>query len=439
MYPFSAVELARQIKAGKIGVLELVRYYLARIARYDGPKGLNAVACLVADVEEQAAAMDRIKDKQDPLFGLPVLVKDNIDVRGLPTTSGSLALKDNLASQDAAVVTSLRQNGALILGKTNMTELANYMATKMPNGFSSLAGQVQNAYGSQFNPGGSSSGSGVAMAAGFCALALGTDTSFSIIDCAAKTGVTGFKPPAGLLPADGIIPIARTLDTAGPMSFDLADSLLAYSCLQPGLPKALKALDPARMRLAVNVYREESLAADQKTRYKELLKELAAAGARLGQVNQPGTSLITEIMRGEFPQHLADYLAGAQTAYKSLAQLVRFYEKTPKARPFGMDVLEEALAGATSFPSPAYQAALARRQGMRGQIAAQLQDYDACLMTGTSNIMHFLGLPAVTLKLGMAADGSPRGLVLYGTDEKRLLSAALAVEKFCRPVTPPLA
>ncbi len=438
MHSFSAVELAQKIKGGQIGVLELVRHYLARIARYDGPAGLNAIACLAADVEKQAAALDQVKDKGGPLFGLPVLIKDNIDVKGLPTTSGSLALQDNLAEADAAVVASLRQNGALILGKTNMTELANYMAIAMPNGFSSLAGQVQNAYGKMFDPGGSSSGSGVAMAARFCALALGTDTSFSIIDCAAKNGVTGLKPPAGLLPAAGIIPIARTLDTAGPMSFNLADSLLAYSCLRPRPLGQLSPIRPDNLRLAVNVYHEEQLAAEQKTSYMELLEDLAAAGAVLSQVKQPGTALIKKIMRVEFPQHLAAYLATARTDIKSLAQLVDFYEENPQARPYGMDVLTQALTSAVSLNDPSYQAALASRKAMRQQLAAQLEDYDACLMTGTSNIMHFLGLPTVTLKLGLGNDGSPRGLVLYGVDEKRLLAAALTLEKFCQPVRPPL-
>ena len=164
-----------------------------------------------------------------PLFGLPVLVKDNIDVAGLHTTAGSLSLADNIAFHNAPIIANLRKNGALILGKTNMTEFANYTTQNMPNGYSSRGGQVKNAYAQTKDPGGSSTGSAVAMSAGFCAAAVGTDTSFSVIGCATENGVTGLKPAHGSLSSRGIIPISHTLDSAGALTRDMSDALLLYS------------------------------------------------------------------------------------------------------------------------------------------------------------------------------------------------------------------
>ena len=131
-------------------------------------------------------------DERESL-GLPILVKDNIDVAGLHTTAGSLALSDSVATRDAPVIANLRRHGALILGKTNMTEFANYTGERMPNGYSSRGGQVRNAYDPTHDPSGSSTGSAVAVSARLCSAALGTDTSFSIVGCATENGVTGHK------------------------------------------------------------------------------------------------------------------------------------------------------------------------------------------------------------------------------------------------------
>lgn len=146
IYEMSAIELADAIQRRQIGIEELTRTYLERIARYDGPNGLNAVAELNEDVIAQARKLDSCQDGRAGVFGLPILVKDNIDVAGLHTTAGSLALSDNVATRDAPVIANLRRHGALILGKTNMTEFANYTGERMPNGYSSRGGQVRNAY-----------------------------------------------------------------------------------------------------------------------------------------------------------------------------------------------------------------------------------------------------------------------------------------------------
>lgn len=189
----TARQLREALGEGRIGAEELVRAYRRRIEKHDGR--LNTVAELDPSAPEQARKLDAAGENRAlPLFGRPVMVKDNIDVKGLHTTAGSLSLADNVAAEDAPVIANLRRNGAVILGKTNMTEFANYTSPDMPNGYSSRGGQVIGAFDPAMDPGGSSTGSAVAVSAGFCAAAVGTDTSFSIVGCATQNGVTGLKP-----------------------------------------------------------------------------------------------------------------------------------------------------------------------------------------------------------------------------------------------------
>ena len=233
LWKWSAVQLRERMWAGEITAEELTRHYLGRIARYDGPEGLNCVAELDETAVAQAKALDGRMDKEElPLFGLPVLVKDNIDVKGLHTTAGSLALSDHVAAEDAPVVRALREKGAVVLGKANMTEFANYVSRDMPNGYSSRGGQVVHEYERGWDVSGSSSGSAVAVSAGLCAAALGTDTSFSVVGCASENGVVGVKPPVGALSARGVVPLAHTLDSVGVLARTMEDARLVYEAMR---------------------------------------------------------------------------------------------------------------------------------------------------------------------------------------------------------------
>jgi amidase len=262
------------VRSGALRAEALVQEYLKRLTRCGGPDGLNVLAELNPHVLEEARALDAQTARSGLLFGLPILVKDNIDVKGLHTTAGSFALRDNLAEHDAPVVRNLRRAGALILGKTNLTEFAHYTSSEMPNGFSSHGGQVYSAYGRDKDPGGSSTGSAVAVSAGLCAAAIGTDTSFSVIGCAADNGVTGLKPAHGSLSGRGIVPIASLLDSAGPLTRTFADAVQVYSAMR-GEPLApLRALEAGRLRLAVNIFQEEAVPEAQKALYRGVLDAL---------------------------------------------------------------------------------------------------------------------------------------------------------------------
>ena len=216
-------QIQDKFECGELTSTELVLMYLHRISVYD--KQINSILEVNPDALHIAAALDAERKEsgpRGPLHGIPILIKDNIDTSDkMHTSAGSLALKDSIALKDSYVAEQLRNAGAIILGKTNMTEWANFMAIGMKSGYSSRGGQVLNPYGlSKFEVGGSSSGSGAAAAANFATVTIGTETSGSILNPACQNSLVGIKPTVGLISRRGIIPIAHTQDTAGPNGTD---------------------------------------------------------------------------------------------------------------------------------------------------------------------------------------------------------------------------
>lgn len=436
----TATAIAREIREKRLGVEELTRAYIERIEKFDGLNGLNSVLELNDNVIAQAKEMDSMKSgRSGVMFGLPVLIKDNIDVSGLHTTAGSLALADNIAKEDAQIVVNLRRNGALILGKTSMTEFANYTGNNMPPGYSSRGGQVKNAYDRAKTPSGSSSGSAVAMSAGFCSAAIGTDTSFSIVGCVTENGVTGLKPAHGSLSSKGIIPIARTLDSAGPITRDLTDALLVYSCMKEEALQPIEPMAPENIHLAINIFNRDQVSEAQLARYDTVLHVLKANRVKVTEVTHANTEYQRDIMRCEFRHDLEDYLSRSSARRRTLEEIVNYFETNPdQMMKYGHAYLRGALDGASGkLDDIAYMKALSERKSLRNQIIEHIREYDACLMTGPTNIMHFIGLPSLALRLCMADDETPRGMILYGADERRLFAAALSIEQYCAPITMP--
>jgi amidase len=275
-------DLQAALAAARTSASALARAYLARIEAYDraGPR-LNAVREINPEALAIAALLDRVKPSAArPLAGIPILVKDNIATGDLQrTTAGSLALAAARAVRDAAVVARLRAAGAVILGKTNLTEFANILAIDMPAGYSSLGGQVKNAYAPALDargvpvvsPGGSSSGSAVAVAAGLCAAAIGTETSGSLLSPASQNGLVTVKPTVGLVSRAGILPIAHSQDTAGPMTRTVRDAAILLNVLAAPDPR-----DPA------------TLAQQRPADYTSVLDPDGLRGARIGVAGDPG-------------------------------------------------------------------------------------------------------------------------------------------------------
>ena len=410
---------------------------LALAGSIGGKNGLNCIAELDETAAEQAKAQEA--DKQDRLLcGIPVLVKDNIDVKGLHTTAGSLALADNISREDAPVIRNLRRNGAVILGKTNMTEFANFTTDGMPGGYSSRGGQVVHAVNPKLSPTGSSSGSAVAVAAGIVPMAVGTDTSHSVTGCAMFNGICGLKPPAGTLSAEGIIPIARTLDSAGAMARNLTDTLKLYSAMRDEPLPELVPLKTDRLRIAVNRAQMETLQESQKRFMNSLLKKLKAGGAVTGEVDQGAAPEMVTIMRWEFRPMLEEYLEKSTAKRKTLAEIVAYYEANPDTMMKYGDTLLRAALDETpgGLQGKPYLDALKVRREAISQVTAEIENYDAVLMTGPTSIMHFCGLPTVTVAGGRKnPDGVNEAVILYGKDEYRLYEAALAIEQEMRNIS----
>jgi amidase len=291
-------ELLQKLSTGDATAAELVQAYLARIAAYDGagPR-LNAVREMNPDALGISAQSDaREPATRRPLEGIPILIKDNIATADAQhTTAGSLALEESRAKDDATVVKLLRQAGAVILGKANLTEFANIIAIDMPAGYSSLGGQVKNPYAPELDdkavpivpPGGSSSGSAVAVAAGLAAAAIGTETSGSLLSPASQNGVVTVKPTVGLISRAGIVPIAHSQDTAGPLTRTVRDAAILLNVLAAGDP-----LDPLTAELR------------RPADYTSFLDRDGLKGARIGVPSDPSDPA-NDVYYGPLPQRAA--------------------------------------------------------------------------------------------------------------------------------------
>ena len=260
-------ELQNAMKSGRLSARSIAEKYLARIARLDkrGP-AVNSIIELNPDALSIAEALDRerkIKGARGPLHGIPVLIKDNIDTADrMSTTAGSLALASSTAPRDSFVAQKLREAGAVILGKTNLSEWANFRSTHSSSGWSGRGGQTRNPYAIERNPCGSSSGSAVSVAANLCAVSIGTETDGSIVCPSSANSIVGIKPTVGLISRAGIIPISHTQDTAGPMARTVTDAAILLG--------ALAGVDP----------RDAATAASQDKSYTDYTKFLDANGLR---------------------------------------------------------------------------------------------------------------------------------------------------------------
>ena len=301
----SLADVAQALAGGKITASALARLYLARIEAYDrGGPGLNSVREINPDALSLAARGEGVKPSaRQPLAGVPILVKDNIATGDKQhTTAGSLALENARARDDATVVKRLRAAGAVILGKANLTEFANIIAIDMPSGYSSLGGQVKNPYSPSLLddrgiplvlPGGSSAGSAVAVAAGLCAAAIGTETSGSLLSPATQNGVVTVKPTVGLISRAGILPISHSQDTAGPLTRTVRDAAILLNVLAARDP-----LDPATQHL------------QRPSDYTTGLDKDGLKGARIGVPSDPDDPL-NDFYMGKLPERSKAVMAKA--------------------------------------------------------------------------------------------------------------------------------
>ncbi len=367
----------------------LVAHYLDRIDKLDrqGP-GINSIIELNPDAPAIASALDeerKSKGPRGPLHGVPILIKDNIDTADrMKTTAGSLALAESTPAQDSYVARKLREAGAVLLGKTNLSEWANFRSTHSTSGWSARGGQTRNPYALDRNPCGSSSGSGAAVSANLCAAAIGTETDGSIVCPSSSNGIVGIKPTLGLVSRAGIVPIAHSQDTAGPMARTVGDAAIILGALAGSDPndKATSTrpstlprdytqfLDPRGLKGSrIGVAREFFGFSDKVDRIMEAaIQEMRNAGAvvvDLPPMLKPGRYEETEleVMLYEFKADLAAYLAqlGHNIQARTLRDLIDFNERNREREMpyFGQELFIRAeLKG--PLTSAAYRRALSR-------------------------------------------------------------------------------
>src|SRR5215469_2104734 len=454
--------LAEAMTSGRLTAAELTRFYRNRIER---GRALGAVISVRGDAAEQAEAIDRARAsgaQQGPLAGMPILIKDNISIENDPATAGSPALL-NAPATDAFLIGRLRGAGAVILGKANLSEWANFRSTHSSSGWSTLGGQAVNPHGTGRNPSGSSSGSGVAVAAGLAPLAVGTETDGSIVSPSNNCGIVGLKPTLGLVSRTGIVPISAAQDTAGPMTRCVADAAAVLG--------AIAGVDPAdpATEMPDAQAREVSVHAD----YTRFLDAEALAGARIGVWRDGGAeavaaasavldravSLLTEqgavivdpvtlakaeeinkpafvALGCEFKDDLSAYLAALDGEHpKSLGELIEFNTRNADRvlAHFGQEIFVQAEA-TSGRSDPTWQPARDEARALaRGAIDGALSEHglDAVVVLsgnpawltdyvlgdhytfGSSTPAAVSGYPSISVPAGRVA-GLPVGISFIG-------------------------
>ncbi len=418
-----------------LSVQEAVRYYIQRIEEYDqGENGLNSILEINPDallIAEELDAMGYQRDKL--LYGVPIVIKDNIDTADrMHTSAGSLALADSIASNDAELVKRLRESGAVILGKANMTEFANYMTDHMPNGYSSRGGQVKNAYNKEKDPSGSSSGSAVAVTANLCTASIGSDTCNSIVGPGIASGIVGFRPSTGAISQKGIIPISFTLDTAGPFTRTVEDAAILFSALTGQEVVRDKMASIKGKVIAYNIWRSKDK--EEWLEYtEEAVQKLEEAGAIIKRLEIPETPYIMDVMKYEFKYALNQYLKGLPEHYpiRTLQDIIEYNNRNAeKALRYGQTLLvdaEENVSG--SLTEEAYQNILKDREEWMTRIREELKGTDFCIMYSFSSILQYTGLPVITIPYGVEEDGMPQVLQLTALTDQQLLENAYIVER----------
>jgi amidase len=432
---------------------ELVEGYLERIATLStaGP-AVNAVRCLAPDARDRAAALDAERREgriRGPMHGVPVLVKDNIDVAGLPTTAGALALEHSVPDRDADLVVRLREAGGVVLGKTNLTEMANCMAEEMPSGYSALGGQVLNPYDVRHDPSGSSSGSGAAAALGLATVTVGSETDGSILSPASHQSLVGLKPSLGLVPGGGILPIAHSQDCAGPMCRTVADAAALLGVLtgeaygEGSGPQTLR-----DVRLAVPPDPDDFHEQEREV-FRRALDTLRESGAVLVEVPAlPETDELPVLLHelaGDLDAYFATLPQGAPI--RTLRELVSWNDAhADQALKYGQALLERAMAVDHGAARAAYQVQRARDLAVAGEhgidATLAIADAAAVVFPGPYGCGYAAraGYPSLVVPAGYRREGRwPVGLSFVGPSrsEGLLLTLAAAFEEAARVRKPP--
>ena len=454
-------EIQEAVAQGKLTYEELVLFYLTRIKKYDRENelSLNSIIALNPKILDQARELDEKRPQDlDPysIYGMPILLKDNINASDMPTTAGAVVFEDNNAG-DAFITQKLKENGALILGKANLSEWAYFFCGDCPSGYSAVGGQTLNPYGRKIHDtGGSSSGSGVSMAANFAVAAVGSETSGSILSPSSSNSVVGLKPTIGLLSRGGIVPISSTLDTPGPMTRTVVDNAILLQAMigldaddakavslqaeNQDYISALKSLDAetflSEKRLGYYKGYEDTL-------YIQAVQALKEAGATLVELERPEINLpqFVRVLNLDMKKDLPDYIAkyGAKSlSVKDLNDITAYNKKDSLVRmPYGQKLLYGVLADSASTEEfTAIKDTLEGNGRLFFDEPMQANDLDAVLsinnyMAGYAAVAKY---PAITVPMGYQDNNRPMGLTFIAPtlSEAQLLELAYAYEQISK-------
>ncbi|RMG25126.1 MAG: amidase [Methanobacteriota archaeon] len=472
MFELSIMQIHKKYKEGSLLPSQLVQYYLDKIHQFDDKtKAIIELNPKALDIAKSKDAELKKKDHLELLFGIPVIVKDNIDTAGeMATSAGSIALKNHYAKEDATVISRLKQEGAIILAKANLSEWANFRGKKSISGWSSRRGQTRNPFFLNRTPCGSSSGSAVAVAADYCTVAIGTETDGSIVCPSHVNGIVGVKPTMGLVSRKGIIPISHTQDTAGPMARSVKDAAILLQAISGSDPEDEITKRSENVETDFSNFEERNLdsftvgigrkffsfAPKVERILNQTVKLMETEGTNLidpVEIEIPEDGLFeVDVLLADYKQDLNLYLQSVdeKIGINSINDLIEFNKKhSEETMPFfGQEWLELALES-EGIGSEIYQKAMTNYEKLRTNLRNLFAEHhlDAiflptgspawpidvvngdCSSGSTSFLAAVTGFPSITLPIG-EIQGLPVGGTLLGLpfSEKTLFSLAQALE-----------
>lgn len=451
--------LQKHVQAGKLTYENLTKFYLYRIRKFDRENdlSLNSVISLNPNIISEAKQKDialKNKMRKHQIFGMPILLKDNINTVEMPTTSGAVAFLDNNTA-DAFITERLKEQGALILGKANMSEWAYFFCGDCPSGYSAIGGQTLNPYGRRtMDTGGSSSGSGVSVAANFCVAAIGTETSGSILSPSSQNSIVGLKPTIGLLSRSGIVPISSTLDTPGPMAKNVIDTAIVLDAMLGYDASDSKSIHNKRQNLSYYDANLEGNNLDGKRfgAFKELMKDslygnaianLKTKGAIIVELEAEEVELpeFLRLLNLDMQSDLTNYIINSgdpKLTVKSVADVMTFNKKDSIARmPYGQSLFEAIVAdSATNKEFDAIKNTLKTNGRLFFDTPMEKYELDGMLSKNNfhAGFAAVAEYPAITVPMGYSQSGKPEGLTFISKpfSEMQLLGWAYSYEQLSK-------
>ena len=450
----SILEIQEAVNSGELSYEELVTFYIYRIRKTESDDELfiNSIISLNPNAINRARQLDEIRESgaeiaTNLIFGIPVLLKDNIGFAGLPTTAGAFALNQNY-SGNAYVTDKLIEGGAVILGKANLSEWAYFFCRDCPSGYSALGGQTLNPYGRfDFGTGGSSSGSGASIAANFAAVAVGSETSGSILSPSSANSLVGLKPTTGSLSRTGVVPISSTLDTVGPMGRSVADVAILFNAMAGfdtedlAMPLISDDLRLIIREAALNDRRFGMLRTySDNTLYRRAMDLLSQNGFSLQEVEFQNErhARFSELLGAEMKRDLALYLdehASDEISIDSIKSLQEFNSSDLENRaPYGQ-ALVDLMVDLELTAGEVEKLAADLRDWGQNYLDRLFMESGIDILFGVNNhqasIAALGNYPALTIPMGYSDDGRPMGLTLIAPpfQEQLLIDAGIKVEK----------